>query len=225
VWLNAYERSDFLLKKGPLSSQCSSELAYSLVRAAKINKNWTSGKPALYTQRRFPRILPTYDFDSNVISGRFLQLAESTGLSWYDLDASDMATPVLTYPCRSVITMAGYLNHQVNAGGEGGDTVWVSFVSNTPRRMYVQSSSKLFRPLLSNISCVLKINFTDCTVDLHAEIPAINVVGIKMGYDWLLPIREFSSPDDPIDLFHLPSCSTIYLPMHVSRCVSLSTSP
>jgi len=142
VWLSAYERSDFLLKKGPLSSQFSSELEHSLIRAAKINKNWTSGKPTFYTRRRFPRTLPTYDFDSNIISGRFLQLAESTGLSWYDLDANDMATPILTYTCGSLIPFAGYIIHQVNAGGEGPDSVWVSFICNTPRRMYVQPSSK-----------------------------------------------------------------------------------
>jgi len=139
VWVNVYERSDFLLQKGPLSSQNSLELERSLVRAAKINKNWTSDKPAVYTRRRFPRTLPTYDFDSNVISGRFLQLAESTGISWYDLDGNDMATPVLTYPCLSVMPMTGYLNHQVNANGEGPNVVWVSFVSNTPHTMYVQS--------------------------------------------------------------------------------------
>lgn len=148
VWVNVYERSDLLLQKGPLSSQSSSELECLLVRAAKINKNWTSGKPAVYTRRRFPRTLPTYDFDSNVISGRFLQLAESTGISWYDLDG-DMATPVLTYPCLSVMPMPGYLNHQVNANGEGPNAVWVSFVSNTPYTMYVQSRFQSFRSSLS----------------------------------------------------------------------------
>lgn len=197
VWVNVYERSDFLLQKGPLSSQSSMELECSLIRAAKINRNWTSGKPTIYTRRRFPRTLPTYDFDSNVISGRFLQLAESTGISWYDLEADDIATPVLTYPCLSVVPMAGYLNHQVNAIGEGPHVVWVSFVSSTPRTI-----------------CVLKVDFINYTANLHAKIPAINCVGIRMNYDWLLPIREFSSPDDPIDLFHLPSCSTLYLPMH-----------
>ena len=64
---------------------------------------------------------------------------------------------------------------------------------------------------------MLKVNFTSYKVNLHTEIPAINVVAIKMNHDWLLPIREFSSPDDPIDLFHLPSCSPVYLPMHVRR--------
>ena len=63
---------------------------------------------------------------------------------------------------------------------------------------------------------MLKVNFTDRKVNLHAEIPAVNVVGIKMDYDWLLPIKEFSSPDDLMDLIHIPSCSSVYLPMHVS---------
>jgi len=138
VWVNIYERSDFLLQKGPLSSQSSLELESSLVRAAKIHKNWTSSEPPVYTRRRFPRQLPTYDFDSNIICGRFLQLAESTGISWYDLDADDVATPILTYPCLSVIPVAGYLNHQVNANGEGSNAVWVSFISNSPHTMYVQ---------------------------------------------------------------------------------------
>ena len=37
-----------------------------------------------------------------------------------------------------------------------------------------------------------------------------------MGHDWLLPIREFASSDDPIDLFHIPSRATVHVPMHVS---------
>ena len=154
VWVNIYEHSDFLLQKGPLSSQSSLELECSLVRAAKINKNWTSGEPTVYTRRRFPRTLPTYDFDSNVICGRFLQLAETTGISWYDLDADDMATPVLTYPCLSLIPMAGYLNHQVNANGEGPNAVWVSFVSSTPHKMYVQSRSQPIRSSLNRCLAV-----------------------------------------------------------------------
>ena len=149
VWVNIYERSNFLLQKGPLSAQSSLELECSLVRAAKINKNWTSSEPAVYTRRRFPRQLPTYNFDSNIICGRFLQLAESTGISWYDLDADDMATPVLTYPCLSVIPVDGYLHHQVNANGEGSNAVWVSFISRTPHTMYVQFRFQSFMSSLS----------------------------------------------------------------------------
>ncbi|KAF8967168.1 hypothetical protein BDZ97DRAFT_1656887 [Flammula alnicola] len=199
VWISVYERSSLLLPEGPLPSQCSVELEASLVRAAKLHINWTSPRPLVFTQRRFPRVLPTYDFDANVISGRYLQLAERDGISWYDLDATDMSKPILTYPCPTVMPLSGNLNYQVNANGEGPDVVWVSFVSHAP--------SKIF---------ILKANFGNMgpKVDLHAELSAQDVTSIEMGHDWLLPIREFASPDSFMDLFHIPSHSTLYLPMH-----------
>ena len=54
------------------------------------------------------------------------------------------------------------------------------------------------------------------TVTFYAEISGVSVVGIRMGHDWLLPIREFVSLDGPMDLFHIPTRAIIHLPMHVS---------
>ena len=77
--------------------------------------------------------------------------------------------------------------------------------------------------MLSNLfflhfSVILKIYFSPAknTINLYAEISGVSVVGIRMGHDWLLPIREFVSLDGPIDLFHIPSRAIVHLPMHVS---------
>lgn len=67
-------------------------------------------------------------------------------------------------------------------------------------------------------SCILKVTFgiNGPNVKLHAVIKARNVTAIQMGFDWLLPVRESGSQNGLMDLFHIPSCSTIYFPMHVS---------
>lgn len=72
--------------------------------------------------------------------------------------------------------------------------------------------------LFSHSSVILKIQFSSGknTVTLYAEISGVSVVGIRMGHDWLLPIREFVSMDGPMDLFHIPSRTIVHLPMHVS---------
>lgn len=72
--------------------------------------------------------------------------------------------------------------------------------------------------LFSYSSVILKIHFSPAknTVTYYAEISGVSVVGIRMGHDWLLPIREFVSLDGPMDLFHIPSRAIVHLPMHVS---------
>ncbi|KAF8798936.1 hypothetical protein BYT27DRAFT_7122547 [Phlegmacium glaucopus] len=200
VWVNCYSRSNLLLPEGPLSSQSAQQLEALLVRAAKIHRSWTSDIPTTPSRRTFPRQLPTYDFVANVISGRYLQVLEgSLGISWYDLEGTDLSTPILTYPCNTVIPMAGYLNYSVNANGEGPNTVWVSLVADQPNRIVI-----------------LKVHFSPAnnTVALHAQVAGVNVVGVRMSHDWLLPIREFISSDDPMDLFHIPSRTTIHIPLH-----------
>lgn len=119
-----------------MSSKSTQQLEAIIVRAAKIHRNWTSESDvSTLTRRTFPRQLPTYDFDADVISGRYLQLAEdSIGISWYDLEGTDLNNPILTYPCETIVPMSGYLNYSVNANGEGPDAVWVSFVA-APIRM------------------------------------------------------------------------------------------
>ncbi|CAA7261569.1 unnamed protein product [Cyclocybe aegerita] len=198
VWVNAYERANLLLPHAPISSRSTHELEVALVRASRIVWNWTSPKPTICTRRRFPRELPTYDFDGNVVDGRYLMLAERSGLSWYDLDG-DMARPILVYPCPTILPMTGYLNHQINASQEGRGSLWVAFVCMQPSRI-----------------TILKVDLNESggTARLHSEIPSVSVTGIKMGHDWLLPIGEFVSPDDPMDLFHIPSRTTLHVPMH-----------
>ncbi|KAF8195580.1 hypothetical protein BJ912DRAFT_148677 [Pholiota molesta] len=127
VWVSIYERSNLLLPEGPFPSQCEAELESHLVRAAKLDHNLTSSRPIALSRRRFPRILPAYDFDANVISGRYLQLAERNSISWYDLDSGDMSKPILNYPCATVAPIAGYLKYQTNANGEGQDTAGYRF--------------------------------------------------------------------------------------------------
>ena len=136
VWVNCYHRSSLLLPEGPLSCQSAQQLEAILVRATKIHRSWTSDVSTTLSRRKFPRSLPTYDFDADVISGRYLQLAEGDiGISWYDLESTDLTNPILTYPCHTIIPMPGFLNYSVNANGEGPDTVWVSFVAAHPIRM------------------------------------------------------------------------------------------
>ncbi|KAF8158168.1 hypothetical protein B0H34DRAFT_444051 [Crassisporium funariophilum] len=201
VWVSAYEQSIYLLPDGPTPSQSSQDLESILVRAVKIHWNWTStSQTTKYIRRTFPHALPTYEFDADVIGGRYLLLAKEDGLSWYDLDGIDLGTPVLTYPCPMVVPMSGWLNYSANANGEGADTVWVSFVCDHPSRRIV----------------ILKVHLstTGCTAVLHAEIHALSVTCIKMGHDWLLPIREFRSVNDSMDLFHIPSRTIVWVPLH-----------
>lgn len=136
VWVNCYYRSSLLLPEGPLSCQSTQQLEAILVRAAKIHQSWTSDVSTTLRRRKFPRLLPTYDFEAHVISGRYLQLAEGdVGISWYDLESTDLSNPILTYPCNTIIPMPGFLNYSVNANGEGPDTLWVSLVAAHPIRM------------------------------------------------------------------------------------------
>lgn len=92
--------------------------------------NWTCSEVPVFSRRRYPHELPTYNFAARVIAGRYLQLAEREGISWYDLDSADIGAPVLRYPCSSIVPMAGYCKHQVNAEGGGKYAVWVTFLSN-----------------------------------------------------------------------------------------------
>jgi hypothetical protein len=136
VWVNCYYRSSLLLPDGPLPCQSTQQLEAILVRAAKIWTSDVSTTSTTLSRRKFPRPLPTYDFDADVISGRYLQLAEGdVGISWYDLESTDLSNPILTYPCHTIVPMPGLLNFSVNANGEGPNTVWVSFVAAHPIRM------------------------------------------------------------------------------------------
>jgi len=200
VWVNCYYRSSLLLPEGPLSCQSTQQLEAILVRAAKIHRTWTSDVLTTLSRRKFPRQVPIYGFNANVISGRYLQLAEGDiGISWYDLESTDLSNPILTYPCNTIVPAPGFLNYSVNANGEGPDTVWVSFVAANPMRIVI-----------------LKIHFSRAknTVTFYAEISGLSVVSIRMGHDWLLPIREFVSLDVPMDLLHIPSRTIVHLPMH-----------
>lgn len=133
VWVNCYNGSSLLLPEGPLPCQTTQQLEAILVRAAKI---WTPDESTTLSRRKFPRLLPTYDFDAYVISGRYLQIAEGDiGISWYDLESTDLINPILTYPCHTVLPMPGYMNYSINANGEGPNSVWVSFVAGHPIRM------------------------------------------------------------------------------------------
>lgn len=160
VWVRAYEDSNTLLRRDTVSTLRSNELEASLVRATKIYWNWTLPKPMLFSRRQFPRKLPNYDFEANVISGRYLLLAERHGLLWYDLDAEDISNVILSYPCDTVIPSASFLKHQSNANGEGLQSVWVTFTCHSPTRMYVPSvichSLQLTR-FLRRLKCRLEV--------------------------------------------------------------------
>ncbi|KJA21191.1 hypothetical protein HYPSUDRAFT_141069 [Hypholoma sublateritium FD-334 SS-4] len=199
VWGSAYKLSDLLLPDESLLTHSTKQLELCLVRAEKLHLNWTSSEPQPKVQRRFPRTLPVYNFDAGVISGRYLQVAEHNGISWYDLDLGDTQRPIMTYPCLNTFPTSGYLNFCENANGEGSDVVWVSFLTHSPRKI-----------------CILKATFGNNgpKVQLHTEIKARNVTAVQMGYDWLLPVREFGSQNGLMDFFHIPSCSTMYFPMH-----------
>ena len=222
VWDKAYKHSELLLPEGPFSSQSSSQLEALLVRATKVSRAWTSSRPPILTRRRFPRALPTYNFAADVISGRFLQLAEENGIAWYDLDSSNVRDPVLTYSCPAVNTISGYMTYQTNANGEGPGIVWVAFMALLPvLRMWVPRSLEsyyLFSSWASSV--VLKVAFDTKighSVHLHAEIAAENVTKIIMNFDWLLTIREFRSPNEPLNLVHIPSMTNVYVPLPVSH--------
>lgn len=90
-----------------------------------------------FIRRRFPHNLPTFDFHVNIILGRYVLLAERDGLSLYDLDASDVAKPSITFQYETMVPTTSYLSHQVNAGREGPNVIWVAFQCYLPTRMYV----------------------------------------------------------------------------------------
>ena len=82
------------------------------MRQKKLSFDWTSDVSTTLNRRPFPRQLSTYNFDADVISGRYLHLAESSEFlsnSWYDFESTDLSTSILTYPCDVVIPMSGYL--------------------------------------------------------------------------------------------------------------------
>ncbi|PPR02847.1 hypothetical protein CVT24_002325 [Panaeolus cyanescens] len=198
LWFSVYQKSKYLLPPIPPHALCGRRLEFLIARASRIDKNWRPETTMRCVRRSFPHNLPTYEFVATVISGRYLQLAKGGGLSWYDLDSGDMSTPIMTYPCPIIVQNSDYVSHQTNADNEGHDTIWVSFVSAKPKRIVV-----------------LKARFGKMpSVKLHLAIPARTVTCIKMAYDWLLPINEFSSRDDPIELIHIPSCSVVPVPMH-----------
>ncbi|KAF9556739.1 hypothetical protein CPC08DRAFT_76266 [Agrocybe pediades] len=198
IWATAYKRSELLLPEGPSCDQDASQLEELLVRASRIRRNWTSSCPMTFSKRQFPHRLPAHSFDANVISGRFLQLAQKDGLAWYDLDANLSSLPIMAYPCRNVNTAVGFLNHQVNADGQGPGVAWVAFVCDQPPSTIV----------------ILKVDFSRLEVALHSRVPANNLIAMTLSHDWLLPVREFRSADDPMDLYHIPTKSLISFPMH-----------
>lgn len=151
VWSNAYRLSNLLLPDGPLFSYSKKELELYLVRAEKLHVNWTSPEPRPKVQWRFPRTLPVYNFDAGVISGRYLQVAEHNGISWYDLDSSDVHKPIMTYACPNTFPMSGYLSFCQDANGEGPDVVWVSFLTHSPRNMWVSCLNFLGSVFISTV--------------------------------------------------------------------------
>jgi hypothetical protein len=140
-WSAAYKRSNLLLPQGPSSSQSAKDLEALLVRSTLLHRCW--GPSPCRDQQitntfTFPRPLPPYSFDANIISGRYLQLAEQDIISWYDLDG-DCQHPLVVYECPYIAAITGFLSYQTNAQGEGENSVWVTFICSYPMRMCVSS--------------------------------------------------------------------------------------
>ncbi|KAF5315212.1 hypothetical protein D9619_007099 [Psilocybe cf. subviscida] len=198
VWASIYQRSPLLLPDERISKYSSHELEAALIRASKVHMNWTRSEEPVFSRRRYPHELPTYNFAARVIAGRYLQVAERGGISWYDLDSGDIGTPVLHYPCSSIVPMAAYCKHQVNAEGGGMYSVWVTFLSS-PGTLEV---------LKLSLGKSLK-------VELYATLPMQRTItSVVINHDWLLPIREFMSSSDLVEIFHIPSRAMMCLPMH-----------
>ena len=58
------------------------------------------------------------------------------------------------------------------------------------------------------------------TVSLETTLSAESVVEVKLGYDYILPVKEFVSRDEPLELFHIPTKTTHCVPRHVRSSVT-----
>ncbi|TFK40777.1 hypothetical protein BDQ12DRAFT_721394 [Crucibulum laeve] len=201
IWLNVYRNSDFLLPDGPFPSQCARELEKLLVRAALVRRGWASPSSSVpfTSNRTFPRELPLYGFTASVIAGRYFMLAEIDGLRWFDLDrpTKEWGTPILQYLCGEVVAITGLLCHQVYERTEKFISAWVAFVR-------------------SHKIVILKVSFTSSGTYMEPimELPAHNIVAVKMDYGFVLPIKEFNHADEHMDLYHIPTKLKFSLPMH-----------
>ncbi|KAH6911579.1 hypothetical protein BKA70DRAFT_860438 [Coprinopsis sp. MPI-PUGE-AT-0042] len=200
-WSNAYERSNLLLPEGPSSSQTAKDLETHLVRSTLLHRCWgpnPSRDQQIKNTFTFPRALPAYSFDAQIILGRYLQLAEQDAISWYDLDG-DCKHPLVVYECPYIAAITGFLSYQTNAQGEGESSVWVTFICSYPMRIMVL---KLF------------LDGTRSTVSLETTLSAESVVEVKLGHDYILPVKEFTSRDEPLELFHIPTKTAHCVPRH-----------
>ncbi|EAU86028.1 hypothetical protein CC1G_11700 [Coprinopsis cinerea okayama7 len=202
VWRSVYQRSRLLLPDGPYSHHQPRDLERLLIRSSQLYKTWgpnPSQGQRINSRLTYPRELPTYSFDAQVISGRYLQLAEDGVISWYDLDG-DCTAPLLVFDCPYIATIPGFLKFQTNAQGEGEDSVWVTFIRSYPMDIVV-----------------LKVKFgSQPTVTLEATLPAASVVEVQLANDYVLPVKEFHSRDEPLELFHIPSKGVYHVPRHAS---------
>lgn len=55
----------------------------------------------------------------------------------------------------------------------------------------------------------------DPKVTLEASLSAESVIEVKLASDYVLPVKEFASRDEPLELYHIPSKTTFNLPRHV----------
>ncbi|TFK24376.1 hypothetical protein FA15DRAFT_641108 [Coprinopsis marcescibilis] len=202
VWHSVYTHSRLLLPLGPLSHQHARDLERLLVRSTLLYRTWgpnPSRAPRTPSKYTFPRKLPTYGFDAQMISGRYLQIAEECRISWYDLDG-DRHTPLVSYECPCAIDMVpGYLSHQTNAQDQGESSIWVTFICSYPTRVMVLK---------------LCLDGTQSTVTLQVVIPGERIIEVKLSRDYILLVKEFVSRDEPTELYHIPSNSIFYVPRH-----------
>lgn len=110
--INCYNRPSLFFPENSLSSQSAQQLKALLVRAAKIQLRLgldirCSIRLTVINRRMFNNFRHTrcYLWEISSTSRRFPRF------SWYDLEGTDLSTPILTYPCDTVIpTISSYLN-------------------------------------------------------------------------------------------------------------------
>ncbi|KDQ61502.1 hypothetical protein JAAARDRAFT_30951 [Jaapia argillacea MUCL 33604] len=92
VWANAYRTSTYLRPAGPLESQSRQELEKNLIRAEKLDENWTAS--ASPVSRRSIDTGTGNPFSMSLAQGRYLFVGDSKGLRCYDLDSENYTTPI-----------------------------------------------------------------------------------------------------------------------------------
>ncbi|KDQ61503.1 hypothetical protein JAAARDRAFT_512132 [Jaapia argillacea MUCL 33604] len=206
VWADAYRESTYLRPAGPLKSQSREELEQYLIRAERLDENWTtSARPVL--RRSIDHLRITRPFYMSLARGRYLFVGDSKGLRCHDLDSEDYTTPIIN---RQTPVQALDCGSWVDHDGKEFIILAMSPHETSAPRMPVIIYKININPSPTDFKKVAQIEADDAEFSLHVRRDfiltrarnSVLLFDLRSNRCWKLP-RIVRHKDSSLQLFPL----------------------